>query len=183
LKRLKEYRIAFSGLSLGKHDFGFEVDQKFFDCFEYSIVKDGKLDIEVVLDKKSNMMVADFRITGFIMLTCDVCLKSYKKPTDIQEQLIIKFQPSEREENLEVDEILVLTKQDYDFSIAEFLYEQINLSVPFYGKCEDQNPEESCDPEMKKALDQLAPSNQDHQSEANESDPRWDASKNLNRNN
>lgn len=184
LKLLKEYRIAFSGLALGKHNFNFEIDQNFFDCFEYSLVKNGRLHVDVLVDKRTNMMVADFHIKGFIELICDVCLKPFNKPTDIKDQLIVKFQASEREEDLDADEILVLNKKDHDFSIVDFVYEQINLDVPYYGKCEDLNPEESCDPEMKEVLERLAPDNQDYNNnESEKSDPRWDALKNLNRNN
>lgn len=181
VKHLKEFKISFSGLALGKHDFSFEIDKNFFDCFDYSIVKDGKLTAQVELEKKSNMMIADFHIMGDLSLNCDVCLENFDMPIEIEEQLIVKFQ-SQEEEDLEVDEILVLSRQEYEFSIADFLYEQITLAVPHYIKCEELNENRSCNSEMKAVLEKLSPQVPE-ENEEQQLDPRWEALKNINRNN
>jgi len=52
VKHLKQYRIPFSGLNAGKHNFEFDINKKFFDCYEHSIVKDGNLKAEVELQKQ-----------------------------------------------------------------------------------------------------------------------------------
>ncbi len=70
-KYLKQYRIPFSGLAAGKHEFDFEIDDKFFDCYEHSLVKKGKLKADVELQKQENMLVVNFHIYGMIQLSCD----------------------------------------------------------------------------------------------------------------
>jgi len=182
VKHLKEFKISFSGLSLGKHDFSFEIDKNFFDCFEYSIVKDGDLKVDVELDKKSNMMIANFEIYGDLSLNCDVCLEQFDMPIDINEQLIIKFQGNQEDEEIDVDEIMVLPRQEHEFSIADFLYEHITLAVPHYIKCEELNEDRSCNSEMKAALEKLSPNTAEVE-EKEQIDPRWEALKKLNRNN
>ena len=59
MNQLNKYRIVYQGLSIGKHNFDFDVDASFFDNLEYSDVEKGTLKVNVVVDKKVN--VAYFR--------------------------------------------------------------------------------------------------------------------------
>jgi len=178
LKILNQYRIPFTGLKLGKHAFEFEIDKRFFDEFEYSIVKNGNLNVSVELDKQETMMLADIHITGSIELTCDLCLNRFLSPSDIREKLIIKF--SEHDDLADsTDEILILKKNEYELDLANVIYEYINLSVPLYSRCEEQGINVSCDQSMVNKLENL--SNQE--SESSEVDPRWDILKKIKNNN
>ncbi len=49
MKYLSKYEIAFKGLKEGVHQFEYELDDKFFDMFENSEVKNGSLAAGVVL--------------------------------------------------------------------------------------------------------------------------------------
>src|SRR5690606_27614357 len=156
VKYLKKYRIPFSGLGLGSHDFEFDIDRAFFDCYEYSIVKDGNLRVQVNLLKQENMMVLQFHITGTVSLQCDVCLADFPAKTDIQERVIVKFTDEDLSEN--TDEIIVLSKHEHELDIAGLLYEFINVSVPHYSKCSEQGDNITCDPEVLAKLNGLAAS-------------------------
>lgn len=180
MKYLKIYRIPFSGLSNGKHEFVFDIDKKFFDCYEYSIVKDGDLKVAVTLDKQAHMMLADIRITGTIRLTCDVCLREFDRETEIRTQLVIKFSDEDLTEI--TDEILVLTKNEYEFSIADVLYEHINVSVPLYVRCDEQSDGGGCDQQMIAILNGLAPKQQEDSMDQ-PVDPRWEMLERLKKNN
>ena len=48
LKSLKQYSIPFTGLKIGQHQFGFDVDSTYFNEFEYSLVKKGLLKVNLV---------------------------------------------------------------------------------------------------------------------------------------
>lgn len=176
MKHLKSYRIQFSGLSIGKHAFDFDIDKKFFDCYPYSIVKDGGLSVKVVLDKQPNMMIADFVIEGTIRLACDVCLQESDRPTKIEATLLLKFMEDDVSEI--TDDILMLQKQDFEFSIADFLYEHINLSVPHYVRCDQQGDGKTCDQEMIEVLHKLEPK----VDSAGPRDPRWEMLEKLKKN-
>ena len=172
---LKQYRIPFTGLSLGAHDFEFDIDKSFFDCYEYSIVKDGNLKAFVNLLKQENMMVLQFHITGTVMLTCDVCLSPFPAKTDIRERLIVKFTDEDAAESTE--EIIVLARHEHELDIAGLLYEYINVAIPHYSKCSEQGNDITCDETVLAKLSDLAPTHQEK--EKKQSDPRWDALKKI----
>ncbi len=175
LKHLKEYSIPFSGLNPGKHQFYFDIGSDFFESFGYEDIRDSQLRVDVVLDKQANMLVAEVKISGFVELTCDVCLQNFKKDTLIEEQLVVKFQDADIEEL--TDDIMILGKNDHELPLGEFLYEHIVLSIPPYLRCSIQEGLE-CDEDMIKVLQKLAP-----QEEKDQVDPRWAALKNITKNN
>ena len=179
MKYLKQYRIPFSGLSTGRHTFDFEIDEKFFDCYEDSIAKDGDLKIVVDLQKQEDMLIANFDIKGDLKLTCDVCLSTFLAPLQIEERAFVKF--VEDDWNKETEEVIILSKSDYELDIAPLLYEYINVAVPLYTKCSEQGNGVSCDPEMLNWIQNETKENSS--SEDNENiDPRWEALKNIKNN-
>lgn len=177
MKYLKNYKIPFSGLAAGKHNFEFEIDNKFFDCFEHSLVKKGNLLANVSLQKQENMLVVNFDIKGDIELTCDICLSQFDAPVHFQERIIIKF-TIEEGDDYDTEEVIVLNKTDHEFDIATLLYEYINVQVPFYAKCGEQGKGVECDPEM---ISHLA-KEEEVVSQEERIDPRWDALKNIKNN-
>ncbi|QQT26946.1 YceD family protein [Sphingobacterium spiritivorum] len=178
MKYLKQYRIPFSGLNAGKHSFDFDIEKKFFDCFEHSIVKDGNLKAQVDLQKQENMLIVHFTITGTIKLTCDICLSEFDSPIDVKERVLVKFTDENWEEDTE--EVIVLSKNDYEFDIAHLLYEYINVAVPYYTKCSEQGLNQSCDPEMLAKVNQIE--DEEENSAEEHIDPRWSALRNIKNN-
>ena len=69
----KQFVIQFSGLKNGDHNFNFEVTDKFFEKIEYSEIKKGKVNVDVLLNKQENMLVFNFSINGFVNVICDRC--------------------------------------------------------------------------------------------------------------
>ena len=181
LKYLKQYRIPFSGLVSGKHKFEFDINDKFFDCFEHSLVKKGKLKADVELQKQENMLIVIFEIIGTIRLTCDICLTEFDSPLHFKERILVKFTEDDWES--ETEEVITLSKTDYEFDIATLLYEYINVRVPYYSKCSEQGINIVCDPEMLAKITSEAPS--ELESENNEEkkiDPRWEILKKIKNN-
>lgn len=176
---MKSYRIQFSGLATGKHSFEFDIDKKFFDCYPYSIVKNGALVANVTLDKQPTMMIADFEISGTVELSCDVCLREFDRPVQIKAQLLLKFMEDEVSEI--TDDIMVLNRNEFEFSVADFLYEHINLAIPHYVRCEEAVDGRGCDEEMLAVLNKLEPSEQEKEEETH--DPRWQKLEKLKKNN
>src|SRR5690606_37104961 len=127
----------------------------------------------VNLQKQENMMVVQFHIRGTVNLVCDVCLTTFPAETVIDEQLIVKFTDEDLTET--TDEILVLSRRDYELDIAPVLYEFINVSTPPYIKCSEQGNDITCDETVLAKLNELSP----EQQEVTETDPRWEALKNI----
>lgn len=178
MKYLKQYRIPFSGLAAGKHDFEFEVDNKFFDSYEHSLVKKGNLIAKVLLQKQETMLVVHFDIKGDIQLTCDVCLTEFDAPIHFQEKVLVKF--INEDWNNETEEVIILNKTDHELDIATLLYEYINVRVPYYVKCSEQGKNITCDRTMLEWLEN--PEDEGLQQENEIIDPRWAALKNIKNN-
>ena len=53
MKPLKEFEIPFVGLKIGKHNFEYQIDNKFFEYFEYEEFNDVNVDVNLELDKKA----------------------------------------------------------------------------------------------------------------------------------
>lgn len=176
LKPLKQFSIPFTGLKIGKHQFDFEIDNSFFDAFEYSLVKKGNLKAAVELDKQETMLILHFHISGNIVLDCDKCLAEFEAPIEIQERQIVKF----AEDELESDdlEIIVLNKKESEIDVSGLIYEFITVSVPYIKICEENGTGVKCDQEMIARLESLAVGSQQEEEQQND-DPRWAALKKL----
>lgn len=172
LKSLRNYSIPFTGLKLGKHQFEYDINDTFFNEFEYSLVKKADLKCRVELEKQETMLILNFNIAGTIDATCDRCLAQYPQQVAIHEQQIAKF--SDDEDADEDDEIMILTKNDHEINIAGLMYEYINVALPFINVCDNEGNTPYCDKDMLDKLNKLTANN-----EQNEADPRWDALRNI----
>lgn len=170
---LKQFSIPFTGLKIGKHQFDFEVNNNFFEAFEYGLVKEGALKVAVELDKQETMLILNFQITGTVNLSCDTCLSGISIPLEINERQIIKF----AEDNLESDdlEIIMMNKKESSVDVSGLIYEYINVSIPYIVNCGNIGKTPQCDMEMIAKLNAFAVQNK----EENHADPRWDALKKL----
>ncbi|KQN33960.1 DUF177 domain-containing protein [Pedobacter sp. MC2016-05] len=170
MKPLKQFSIPFTGLKLGVHHFDYELDDRFFNAFEYSLIKSGDLKVELELEKQETMLLLKFKVIGTVNLDCDKCLSEFAYPVNLYERQIVKFAEDELESDDE--EIITLNRKDTEIDISAPLYEMINVAVPYIKNCEQADKE--CDQEMIDRLEQLSI---DKQAEENEqtSDPRWEA--------
>lgn len=164
----KKFIIPFIGLSLGKHQYHYDIDDSFFQEFEHSEIKQGNLGVSLVLDKQSTMLILDFAITGFVNVMCDRCLDNFNMKLNTEQRLFVKFGEETREET---DEIVVFSTNEYEIDVAQYIYEYIILSLP-YSRI---HPEGECDPEVIKKLEELKINK-----EEKNIDPRWDILKNIN---
>lgn len=180
MKYLKQYKIPFSGLSTGSHSFEFEIDDKFFACYEHTLVQEGKLTATIELQKKESLLIANFDIQGLIKLECDVCLSTFDSPISVQERVLVKFTDDEWEDGTE--EVITLSKTDYEVDIAPLLYEYINLAVPPYTKCSKNGLGIDCDPEMLNRIQNDQPNDVSDTDDEELSDPRWEALKKIKNN-
>lgn len=178
MKSLQQYRIPFTGLKPGRHNFEFDIDEKFFREFEYSLVKNGELKAELELDKQETMLILNFHIKGRIFLTCDLCLAGFPLEIEIRERQIAKFS---NDSNLEDDteEIIVLNRNEHEIDVSTLIYEYINLAVPYINRCGDEGNTEWCDKEMIGKLRSLSGEKEDKDEHA---DPRWEILKKIKKN-
>jgi uncharacterized metal-binding protein YceD (DUF177 family) len=169
--------LPFTGLKIGKHQFDFDINGAFFNEFEYSLVKDGKLKVELELDKQETMLILYFVIKGEIFSNCDFCLSDFPTQVNVKERQIIKFSD---DENLEdnTDEIIVLNKNVHEVDVSQLIYEYINLAVPLFNRCEEVGKTEWCDQVVIEKLNSLS-TGVKQEEQKTDADPRWEALKNI----
>lgn len=172
MNRLREYIINFGNLKIGKHEYDWTIDEDFFKEFEYSLVKKGRLDVHLTLEKqKETLLILNFTIKGTIELECDRCLDEFDYPVDSANRLLVKL--SDKEEGSEDDdELIFLGAEDYQLDVSPYIYEYINIALPLRHVCEEVNKE--CNQKMIAQLNQV-----NRHEEDDNTDPRWDQLKNI----
>ena len=121
-----QFIIPFVGLKQGKHEFKFDITDAFFETFEYSIIQQGDVHIDFILDKKDTMMVGEFQLKGLVKTACDRCNDSIEIPIEGEFRLVYKFADEDEE-----DEALVRSSRRNLKSILKtHLLEFMNVLLP-----------------------------------------------------
>ncbi len=166
--KLTDFQIAFSGLKLGTHQFDFQIEDAFFQLYDYAELNSGQINAIILLQKKSNMLSLEFQIKGTVTLACDTCTEDYTQSIEGNYKQIVKF--SDVAEPEETDEIIILPTNEHTLEVAHQLYEFIHLSLPSRRTHAD---EAYCNQEILEKLEELA------YQEPEVADPRWSALQNL----
>jgi uncharacterized protein len=175
VKYLSKYEIAFKGLKEGDHQFEFELDDAFFDKFENSEVKKGSLVAKVLLTKQSTLLILEFTVKGYVELMCDRCLDQYNQKINNKNKLFVKFGLEEEEMS---DDVIVISFEDHQINVAQYLFELVILGLPIKHVHPNKKGKSTCDPEMIKKLDEYLV-NDDSDVEEEPVDDRWNELKKL----
>ena len=178
MKPLDVYSIPFPGLKVGKHEFTYEIDGKFFENFEYSPIKDGDVYVHLTFDKRETFFVLSFFIDGSVIAECDRCMEDFELPINGNYTTFVKYENEEDAEGN--DEVMLINDQDIIINVANLIYENINLSLPLHKTCDmSVLGKKSCNPEILKILKEKA--SQEEKPDAEPIDPRWEKLRNLNK--
>jgi uncharacterized protein len=168
----KQFVIQFGGLKAGEHHFDFELDDRFFEHFEYSEIKNGTIAVHLQLVKEEKVLTFHFFFDGKVTMPCDRCFDPVELKINGTELLIVKFGDGFYELN---EELQVIPEGVNQFDISPFLYEYSHLLLPVRRiHPDDENGNSLCNPEIIKMLDQS--------SSSSEPDPRWEVLNKLKNN-
>jgi len=169
VNHLKDYIISYGGLKLGNHKFEFNVDDKFFACFEESDLSQSQVHVVIDMEKTERMLVFNFLLDGYVKVVCDRCAGEFDLEVNGEEKLIVKFGEEAMEED---DNVLVLPHEETRIDLSGAIYDYINLLVPFRRvHPENEDGTSGCDPEMLARIEALRP--------ATPTDQRWEKLKNI----
>ena len=168
----KKYIIQFAGLSLGEHLYELSVDDTFFEESNFPEIKHGAIQVNLNLLKRSNMMVLDFDIQGFVKTECDRCADEFDLPIKENYRLIVKTGDIDVGES--DDEIVGISATESKIDVSGYLYEYILLSLPI--KRQHSNPED-CNQEVLNKLNNFLV--EDEVKEDENIDPRWNDLKKI----
>jgi len=175
MKALKSYTIPFVGLKEGMHHFDFQIDNTFFQHFEYDEFNAVDVKIDLEFEKKSTLLELYFSAKGTVNVNCDISNEPYNQTINDDFKLVVKFGNEYNDEN---EDILIVQHGEYEINIAQYIYELIILAVPI-KRIHPGIEDGSLQTDILSKLEELSPS-EDHKVKSSEDiDPRWNNLKKL----
>lgn len=168
MDRPKDLKIQFSGLKEGIHEFTFELDESFLETMGAEEIGRCKFRHQVVLEKRTNMLVVEIESQGTLQTDCDRCAEEVEIPVEGSDRFFVKFGMDPSDD----DQIEVLEEGAHTLDLQNRIYQLELLSIPL----KKAHPEGECDPAV------LAYLQEEESDEDQEIDPRWNALKDLNKN-
>jgi uncharacterized metal-binding protein YceD (DUF177 family) len=178
MSKSKEYIIPFVGLKLGKHRFEYQINNAFFEIFDYNEFQNSEVKVDVVLEKKSNLLEINFKHKGIVNVPCDLTSEDFDLPVKGKLKLIVRFGESFNNDN---EELLILPHGEFEIDIAQYIYELIVLSIPL-KRVHPGIKDGSLNTEALSKLKELTIKEKKKEKEEKEEeniDPRWDKLKQL----
>ena len=177
----ENYVLRLSGIDLGNHKYSMVCDKSFFELTGIEEIENGNINVLIEMEKSEKMLSLNFHFKGEITVVCARCLELFNLSLDFKDFLVVNF-VSQIDESFENDDnIWQIHEKDYELDLTHFLYETIELALPTQLiHPDDENGNPTCNPEMLQKLAELAPQ-EEHKT--TETDPRWDALKQLTINN
>ena len=184
------YRVDFRNIAQAEvRKYEYLLDNKFFIDIDGPEVQKGKVNVTLTVTHKISSFELLFHITGSVYVSCDRCLDDMEIPVETDNRLIVKLGKEYAEES---DEVLVISEDEGTLNLAWFVYEFVALAIPMKhvhapGKCnrtmtsklKKHSVKRSDNEDMDDFVgdDELAQA--DDKPEMQESDPRWDALKDI----
>lgn len=139
-----EYEIAFVGLKPGKHEYVYDIDDKFFADYKPQDFTDTQVTVNLTLDKKNSFLMLKFEIGGVVTLPCDLCGNTLQKNLWDEFEILVKMvdNPDEMNDSEEDPDVYYISRTESLIYIAGWIYEFINLSIPLQRTC-GENPDGS----------------------------------------
>lgn len=174
-----EYVIGFSSLKDGEHEFHFKIGDAFFEQFDYSDIEGADLMLDLILDKKPNMIILTLSVQGNMKVMCDRCTDSFYYPIQGSDEVIYKFS----EEDLDDEKVICILPHEMEIDITLPVYEFTTLLLP----SRRIHPDGECNEEMLEEIDNYLmiesevekTDDSNDEDDNDEIDPRWSQLKDL----
>lgn len=164
-----DYNIAFIQLSKGAHQFRLLADNSFFAMFPEGMVKEGNVDVLLVLVKNEGLFTLDFSWDGWVLCQCDNCLVDIRHKVKNKAFVTVKIQhePAEDEPDL-----IYLSPNAQTLDVKQMVYDFIVLDLPMRKLCEnDISGNKKCNTKVAELIK--------NKEAEKETDSRWDKLKTL----
>ncbi|WP_432222475.1 YceD family protein [Flavobacterium sp. TMP13] len=176
MSKIKEFLIPFAGLKLGKHNFEYQINNKFFESFDFNEFQDADVKVSLVFDKKSSMLELSFKHKGTVNVPCDLTGEDFDLPIKGKMNLIVRFGDELNNDN---EELLILPHGEFELDVMQYIYEMIVLSVP-QKRIHTGIKDGTLQSDVLDKLAELTVKEQKEESTNEEDiDPRWDKLKKL----
>lgn len=175
MKILDHFSIPIEGMQNGQHRKTFSIAKPFFDHFEQSLIKKGNFEVNLELDKRSDLIELIFDITGTFDTVCDRCTATVDFPLQTKATLLVKYADEPSEEST----VIYITRDTHHINVSKYLYDSICLAVPLMKVFDcDSMENRPCDQAVLDKLEGFTENpSEDKQEKAN---PLWDKLKGIN---
>ncbi|MCL2168228.1 MAG: DUF177 domain-containing protein [Lentimicrobiaceae bacterium] len=176
-----DYVIRLSGVELGNHKYSMICDIEFFELTGLNEIEEGNVEVRIEMEKSANLLSLQLHFNGNITVLCDRCLDFLTLSLNFKEFLVVNLVSHVDTAFENDDNIWQIHEKAHELDLTHFLYETIELALPTQLiHPDDENGTPTCNPEMLRKLAELAPQEEHN---TRETDPRWDALKQLRINN
>ncbi len=175
MKVTNEFLIPFIGLKLGKHQFEFEINNSFFDKFDYHEYESSNIKAKLTLEKKSTLLELNFSQKGTVNVPCDLTNEQFDLIIKSKLKLVVQFGETFNNDN---EELLILPYGEHEIDISQYFYEMIVLSVPL-KRIHPGIKDGSLKTKALDKLKELSVKKSKEEAKQENTDPRWDKLKQL----
>jgi uncharacterized metal-binding protein YceD (DUF177 family) len=205
LGTLKTYQIDLKSLLPTTHYvFHYTLGNDFFESVDGPEVQQGNTEVSLSVVRVSSAFELDFHINGIVTVSCDRCLDDMEVSIKTKNRLIVTFGEAYAETS---DEHVIVSEEEGFINVAWYMYEFIALAIPIkhvhaLGGCNEMmtsklnelcveavgDEEGSCH-KTDEEEEESDTATRDHESESfrrqghRPVDPRWNALRNLMRDN
>lgn len=174
MKEQRDFTIPFVGLKIGIHTYKFEINNAFFEDFEYDEFNNTNVHLDVLLDKKATLLEFTLDFKGLVNVNCDITNEPYDQGLSGTYHFVVKFGEAFNDEN---EDLLILPHGSHEVDIRQYIYESIVLAMPARwihpGVADGTLQSDILD-----KLEELSPKGQEDEKNRS-TDPRWDDLKKL----
>ena len=174
MKEQKEFTIPFVGLKVGEHKYKIDIENTFFEHFEYDEFNDVNIHLDVLLNKKTTLLEFTLSFLGSVGVNCDITNEPFDQDKSGTYHFVVKFGEEYDADN---EDLLILPHGSHQVNIQQYVYESIILSMPA-RRIHPGVADGTLKSEMLERLEELSPKS-DNESEKETTDPRWDELKKL----
>lgn len=157
MKQLREFDIAFVGLTPGVHTFQYQITDSFFENYGQQDFSNCNATVKLQFDKKNNLFLLKFEVGGTVTVTCDRCGQPFEMQLwdDFNQVVKLVEDPAELSGDEDPD-ITYISRTESHLNVADFVYEFINLSIPMQRiHPDDANGKSGCDPKVLEMLEKM----------------------------
>lgn len=157
-------------------DVTYNLGDEFFQNLEDAEVEAGDVKAEVKVSKIGDAFMLDFAVEGDVKVPCDRCLGLVDIYVENEGSVKVLFGDVETNDD---EDWIVLDDREDGVDVTWLIYEVIALGLPMQRLHE----EGECDEEMLSILEKYTSNRVPEEKNEDEIDPRWEALKNLNKEN
>ena len=141
------FDIPLESLALGEHEFRFELDDEFFAAFETELLRRGRFDVRLAVEKIRSQVDLRLQFEGAAGVECDRCLEPFALPLAGEESFVVKYDPERADDDGDVIYVPYGTER---LNVAKLIFDSIGLALPMAITHDAAGL--TCDPSMTRFL-------------------------------